>query len=323
MKNELNYQDIVALLKAANQAGKAKTESDRSVASWQAERSGQFRADQASIVTEVQETLAKGFTQSLGAYLRASFETTCVSVVQMTFREAIEHTTEGTYLLTLRFQDTPAVIQVEQSLVFPLIDTLLGGNGQGQAPPREVTEIEDHVMEGVGKIICHEMATAWGTAPDECHLIGAQNAAQVQRLLFANDRVVVFQFESKMGEAVSGQLRVLVPGTTFNALLRKLSNDGGQSKSPKTNLSGSKLGEKMLECSFPVSLGVTAIKLPVDKILRLAPGQVCDLGVPVNQSATLIIAGKDTFDANPVRQGRKRAAHLGQPRMAAAQERTA
>ncbi len=323
MQNGLNYKDIVALLKAANQAGAAKPESNRSVAPWQAERSGQFRADQASIVTDVQEALAKGFTQSLGAYLRATFETNSVSVVQMTFRDTIEHTSEGTYLLTLRFQETPAVIQIEQSLVFPLIDILLGGNGQGQATPREVTEIEDHVMEGVGRIICHEIATAWGTAPDDCHLIGAQNLAQMQRLLSANDRVVVFQFESKMGEAVSGQLRLLVPGTTFNVLLRKLSNDAGQSKSPKTNLSGSKLGEKMLECSFPVSLGVTAIKLPVDKILGLLPGQVCDLGVPVNQSAALIIAGRDAFDANPVRQGRKRAAHLGQQRMPCAQERTA
>jgi flagellar motor switch protein FliM len=323
MPSDLNSEDIVALLRAANQARNANAEINQSVAPWQAERSGQFRADQASIVTDVQDTLAKGFTQSLGAYLRSSFETTSVSVVQMTFREAIEHTAEGTYLLTLRFQDTPAVIQIEQSLVFPLIDLLLGGIGQGQATPREVTEIEDHVMEGVGKIICHEIVTAWGADPEDCQLIGAQGLAQMQRLLFANDRVVVFQFESKMSEAVSGQLRVLVPGATFNTLLRKLSNEGGQSKSPKTNPSGAKLGEKMLECSFPVSLGVTAIKLPVDKILGLAPGQICDLGVPVNQSAALIIAGRDTFDANPVRQGRKRAAHLGQPRMSSAQERTA
>lgn len=322
MQSELNYQYIVALLKAAKQAGKANTESSRSVAAWRAERSGQFRADQASVVTDVQEALAKGLTQSLGAYLRASFETTSVSVTQMTFREAIEHISSGAYLLSLRFQDTPAVIEIEQSLVFPLIDILLGGNGQGPAASREVTEIEDHVMEGVGKIICHEIATAWATDPADCDLVGTQGLAHMQRLLSPNDRVVVFQFESKMVDA-SGNLRVLVPGTTFNALLRKLSSDAGQVKSQKNTSSGCKLGEKLLECSFPVSLGVTAIKLPVDKILGLAPGQVCDLGIPVSQSAALIIAGRDTFDANPVRQGRKRAAQLGQQRMHSAQERTA
>ncbi|HTR27083.1 MAG TPA: hypothetical protein VMI10_24135 [Terriglobales bacterium] len=319
MQPELNYESIVALLKAAKQAANPEAESAKSVKPWRAETAGQFRADQSSVVTDVQDNLAKALTQSLGAYLRASFETTSVSVTQITFREAVGHTSEGTYILALKFQGTQAVIQIEQTLVFPLIDILLGGTGQGQTATRDVTEIEDHVMEGIGRIICHEIATAWGLDNSDCELIGPQGLAQMQRLLSANDRVVVSQFESKMAEA-SGFLRLLVPGTAFNALLRKLSSDG-QTKNTRTSASGAKLGEKMLECSFRASLGVVAIKLPVDRVLKLAPGQVCDLGVPVNQPAALIIAGRDTFDASPVRQGRKRAAHLGQPRLQPAQER--
>lgn len=319
MQNQLNYTNILALLKAANQAGTAKADKNQSVKPWQAERSGQFRSDQASFVADIQESLAKGLTQSLGAYLRAAFETTSVSVTQMTFREALEAST-GAYFLSLRLQESPAIIQIEQSLVFPLIDLLLGGSGQGKTENREVTEIETHVMEGVGKIICHEIATAWGTNPTDCEMIGAQGIAQLQRLMSANDRVVVFQFESKMAEA-NGHLRLLMPGTTFNQLLRKLSADAGQGKSSKAS-ANSRLGEKMLECAFPVSLGVREIRLPVDRVLALVPGQVCDLGIPVSQPATLIIAGRDAFDANPVRQGRKRAAHLGKQRITTA-ERTA
>ncbi|MGA8299354.1 MAG: hypothetical protein WB817_07705 [Terriglobales bacterium] len=321
MQNEPHHNDILALLKAAHQAAKKTVDGEGVVTPWQAERSGQFRSDQASVVTDVQDSLAKALTQSLGAYLRAGFETTSVSVTQMTFREAIEHAGEGAYFLSLRFQDVPAIIQIEQTLVFPLIDLLLGGTGQGQAENREVTEIEDHVMEGVGRIICHEITAAWRTAAGDCDLIGAQKLAQLQRLLSANDRVVVSLFESKMADA-TGHLAILVPGTTFNALLRKMAVDTGQAKSSKASSVSSKLGEKMLACSFPVSLGVTAIKLPVDKIMTLAPGQVCDLGVPVSQSASLIIAGRDAFDASPVRQGRKRAAHLGQQRIPCV-ERTA
>lgn len=321
MQKELSQQDILSLLKAANQAGAENSASNRAVAPWQAEKAGQFRADQGSIVSDIQDNLAKGLTQSLGAYLRVSFEATSVAVTQMTFREAVEHAA-GAYLLALKFQETPAVIEIEQTLVFPLIDILLGGNGQGTTATRDVTEIEDHVMEGIGKIICHEIVAAWGANPNECELIGAQHLTQAQRLLSANDRVVVLQFETKMAEA-AGHLRLLVPGTTFNALLRKLSSDAGQGKSPKSRGLGSRLGEKMLECSFRVSLSVTAIKLPVDKIMGLVPGQICDLGIPVNQPAALIIAGRNTFDANPVRQGRKRAAQLGQQRLQSAQERTA
>jgi flagellar motor switch protein FliM len=142
----------------------------------------------------------------------------------------------------------------------------------------------------------------------------------MQRLFSPNDRVVISQFDSKMGEA-SGYLRVLVPGTTFGVLLRKLSSNAGHPKTAKTASSSHKLGEKLMECSFPAALSVTAIRLPVDEILAMASGKVCDLGVPVGRPAALTIAGREAFDANPVRQGRKRAAQIGRPRIQALQER--
>jgi flagellar motor switch protein FliM len=184
---------------------------------------------------------------------------------------------------------------------------------------REATEIENHVMEGVGKIICHEIAAAWSMNASDCDLIGAQGIPQLQRLLPANDRVVLSQFEIKMAES-TGQLRILTPAISFNTLLRKLSSDVGKAIRPTP--SGSKLREKLLECCFPVALGITAIQLPIDKVLELSPDQICNLGVPVNQPATLMIAGRDSFDAIPVRQGRRRAAQIGQPRTHSTEKRT-
>ncbi len=313
MDNRLNQQEIEALLKLAQATVEPAAKQNRTVEACRFDRSGQFGGEQEAVVKGVQEAFAKGVTQSLGAYLRVSFETTMVSVEQKTFRESVEQIVPGSYLLSLEFHGAPAVIQIEQSLVFPLIDILLGGTGLGPVVTREVTEIEDHVMEGVGKIICQEIATAWGLNSDDCDLIGAQNLTHLQRLLPANDRVVASNFESKVAEA-SGVLKLLIPAITFNAILRKLSNDGSNGKSLQPSASGCKLGEKMLECSFPVSLALSEIQLPIDKILELRPDQVCDLGVPLNQSASLIIAGRDSFDAIPVRQGRKRAAQVGQPR---------
>lgn len=322
MDGKLNLQEIEALLKLANAASDASTGHNRSVEPCRFERSGQFGAEQADVVNSVQEAFAKGLTQSLGAYLRVSFETALVSVEQMTFREAVEHVAPGSHLFLLQFHGTAAAIQIDQCLVFPLIDILLGGTGQGPTVKRDVTEIEDHVMEGVGKVICHEIAAAWGMDINDCDLIGAQGLAQIQRLLPANDRVVVSKFASKMADA-TGDLRVLVPAITFNALLRKLSNDTGHGRPLKPSPSGCKLGEKMLECLFPVSLGMSAIRLPIDKVLELGPDQICDLGIPLSQSASLIIAGREIFDAIPVRQGRKRAAQVGQPRIYTEQERKA
>jgi flagellar motor switch protein FliM len=320
MDNPLNQYEIEALLRLAHAGEAAAPEKQRTVEPYRFERSGQFGAEQAGVVSGVQEALAKGITQSLGAYLRTSFETTLASVEQMTFREAVEHVPPETYLLSLQFQSGAGIIQIDQSLVFPLIDILLGGTGQGPMVNREVTEIEDHVMEGVGKIVCHEIAAAWGVDAGNCDLVGAQRLPQIQRLLPANDRVVVSKFESKMGET-SGQLQVLIPAITFNALLRKLSSDVGGGNAAAPSPSGAKLAQKMMDCLFPVSLALSAIQLPVEKVLELRPEQVCDLGVPLNRSASFIVAGRETFDGIPVRQGQKRAAQIGQQKKQSAQEK--
>lgn len=67
-----------------------------------------------------------------------------------------------------------------------------------------------------------------------------------------------------------------------------------------------------MECSFPISLGITAIRLRVRTLLKLNQGEICNLGIPVRRPASLIIAGREVFEAEPVRHGRYRAAQVGQ-----------
>jgi flagellar motor switch protein FliM len=310
MESKLSQIDIEALLKAAGRLGAIPPKQYGTVEPCHFERSGQFSAEQASVVNDVQEALAKGLTQSLGAYLRVSFETVLISVTQTTYRESVDQISPGAYLLSIRFHGAPAAVQLDKSLVFPLIDVLLGGTGVGQTIERDVTEIEDHVMGGVSKILCHALAAAWATDLKDCDLVGAQGLVQMQRLLPPNDRVVTSQFEIKLAET-TGNVRIVVPVNTANGLLRKLSSDSSQARSPKPKSSGSRLGETVLECSFPATLGITTIRLPIDKVLSLDPGQVCDLGIPLSEPASLIIAGRDTFEAIPVRRGKKRAAQVG------------
>jgi flagellar motor switch protein FliM len=322
MDSKPNPQEITALIEAARNGAETARKQARSFEPCRFERSGRFSSEQTDVANSVQEAFAKGITQSIGAYLRVSFEAVVAPPEQMTFRESLENSAHGKYLMLLQFCGSAAVIRVDQSIVFPMIDILLGGTGQPETVAREATEIEDHVMEGVGKIICHEIATAWGVKAADCNLLGAQGLVQMQRLLPANDRVVVSQFKIKMAD-VSGQMQILIPEMSFNSLVRKLSNDAGQGKAAKSAPSDRKLSEKLLECSFSASLAITAIQLPVDRLLQLGPGQVCDLGIPVSRPAALVIAGREVFEANPVRQGRKRAAQIGQQKTFSTTKRTA
>ena len=66
----------------------------------------------------------------------------------------------------MRPLDGNAVLELNPSLVFPMLNVLLGGSGEpATTETRELTEIESSIIEGVVKIVLHDLKEAW--AP--CH----------------------------------------------------------------------------------------------------------------------------------------------------------
>jgi flagellar motor switch protein FliM len=323
MDRVLTQEEIDAIVRlASGRRDDSQRKETRSIKPCTFRQSGQLTGEQVAAVNGLHEGFARSLTQSLGAYLRVSFEVTLVSIEQLPYSEFLERIPEITYMMCFRVENmsSGAAMQIDHSLVFPLVDILLGGTGQCDVLTREVSEIEEQIMEGVAKIICRELASAWTPLGTKLDLDGRQPPAQMQRFLAPTEKTLCLSFEVKLAET-TGTLNLIFPVSISNTLLRKLSADWSYSRSRQAARSGGHMTLKMLECSFPIELGITAIKLPINTLAGLAPGQVCDLGIPVLKTASLIIAGRELFTANPVRQGRLRAAQIGQALDFAGEER--
>lgn len=310
MQKPLHREQMEALLQAAKKSGKKPNSASKAAEVFRFQSSEGLNSEHSAELDEIRESLATSISESLGAYLRAEFEAQAGAIKSVTFRECAESVPQRAYLLAFQFHEAPAAIQMDASLLFPLLDILLGGNGQSTSPDRDFTEIEDNVMLGVGKILAQTLATTWSTDLSHCELIGVQSLLQFQGLLPPNDKVLEFPMDIKLS-AATGQIRVMIPTATASALLRNLSSELKRVKTDSHPGAG-RVGEKLLLCAFPATLAVTSILLPLERILSLQAGQVCNLGVPLTQPALLRIANHDVFEAVPVRNGRKRAAHLGQ-----------
>jgi flagellar motor switch protein FliM len=75
------------------------------------------------------------------------------------------------------------LIQLDLAVAFPLIDVLLGGEGAGQPPSREITEIEEQVLETIMRIICRDLQAAWQALSLEFQFEQRQQLGQVQQLM--------------------------------------------------------------------------------------------------------------------------------------------
>jgi flagellar motor switch protein FliM len=212
-------------------------------------------------------------------------------------------------------------MQIDHSIVSPLIDVLLGGAGHCETMTREVTEIEAQVVEAVARIICHELEQAWADFGTQFEMQRRVPATEISGFLAPPERVLCLSFEVKLAEA-QGMLNLVFPVAVAAPFLRKLSLEGPSSYGTRTaKRSQQKLRDKMSQASFPVTLEVTPIRLSIQSLLKLSPGVLCNLGIPVRKPASLLVAGREVFQGLPVRHGKHRAVQVGDPMVIAVEER--
>jgi flagellar motor switch protein FliM len=309
----LNQEQIDAMVRAARggqQTATAKAREKR-VTAWDARQAGQIGREQMRAISTLHESFARNLTHSLGAYLRVGFTAALVSAEHLTFGEFLQRLPEVTYLATSLLDPLAetALLQLDLSVAFPLVDVLLGGQGTGAPPQREITEIEEQILETVVHIICRELQTAWQALALGFQFGQRQQPDQVARLMSHDEKTLSLSFEITMPEN-RGTLNVMVPAVVSNALLRKITAGMAAVKPKMRRESDERLREKLLHCPFPLEVGMNSVAVPLRELAQLSPGGLLVLAKRVEEPAELVVAGKKMFKAAVARRGPMRAAQL-------------
>jgi flagellar motor switch protein FliM len=91
MQNELNQEEIDAMVRAARSGGKAEGgRREPKVELWDVRRAGQIGREQLQAITHLHEAFARNLTTALGSYLRVACSAALVSAEHLTYREFIE-----------------------------------------------------------------------------------------------------------------------------------------------------------------------------------------------------------------------------------------
>jgi len=274
-------------------------------------QAGQIKRDQVRAISNLHEGFARDLTNALGAYLRVVFEVNLVSVEQLTFREFLQRIPDLAYLATFHMKPMGAIaaIDLEPSLVFPIIDLLLGGVGRMSEQERDITEIEEGIMEGVVRILCTELQTAWSSLGSIFEFDERLRPAQLQRLMPPGDKTLCLSFEIHMPES-HGVMNVAFPAVAANALLRRLDLDGGYSRRQGPSTARERMIKHALEFPFEFSLGMPPQKLPIRKLVDLEPGSIVSFSHPTETPIQGMVAGQALYEAFPIRSGNLRASKI-------------
>jgi flagellar motor switch protein FliM len=314
MEKVLSQEEIDAMVEAARTGAKAAVPAAPARTSfepWDLRHAFQIGREQLEAITSLHEGFARNLTHSLSAYLRVVFAAALVSAEHITYREFIQRIPEITYLTSCRLDPmgVNAALQLDLKVAFPIIDLLLGGEGKGTATARDLTDIEEQILDSVARILCRELGAAWQALALEVVFEGRLAAGAAPLLMAAEEKTLSLSFEITMPE-VRGGLNLAVPVSVSNALLRKISTSWSDRRPRATSGARQRLMRRLLESEFMVELGTTDVRVAVPALAGLSPGMLLSFARSAAQPASLLIAGQEAFPAIPARCGQVRAARL-------------
>jgi flagellar motor switch protein FliM len=315
MEKLLDQEQINAMFKSARaSAPSVPPESGAGpqlvVSAYDMRQSAQLTTEQVRCVTSLHEGVGRSLSDSLGAYLRVLFEADVVSVEQLSYAEFLGRIPDTTYLCSLVVapMNAVAVLQMDLQIGFPLIDLLLGGQGEAVQEVREATEIEEQLLEGIVGQISRELDRAWSQAGIQIKFDERQLPASIQRLFSPGEKTLVISFELRMSQ-VRGNLNLAFPAVVANTLMRKLLREL-PSRASNVPRSEEAFRELLLECEFDLSLRTPQLSVLFSELVGMETGSVLQLPFYLQQPLILGVGDQDLFAARPVRTRNNRGAQL-------------
>lgn len=311
MDKVLNQEEIDAMVRIARGGQSAASQPTQVVRPWDIRQAGQIGSEQMRAINQLHEVFARNLTNSVGAYLGIAFDCSLVSAEHLTYQEFLQRLPETPYVAScdLLPAGASAVLQLDLAVAFPVIDLLLGGEGKGGDLGRQITEIEEQILESIMRIICRELQVTWQAIALEFKFGERQTVAHAERLMAPEEKNLCLSLEVKM-EETRGTLNLAVPAVVSNALLRKISADLSYQR-PRGPIEARRTLEKrLLEASFDVELSTPHLPLFLQDLAGLTPETVLTFPRSPFAPAAMLVDGVHLCTAMPVRVNARRGARV-------------
>lgn len=280
-------------------------------------RPDRIAKDQLRAIHLLHDNFTRNLASSLSAYLRAYVMVNLVSVEQLSFVEFSQCLPSPTCLvsLSLRPFDGNAVLELNPQLVFPILETLLGGTGKPVGKiTREITEIEQSILDGLFRIILHDLQEAWHSVTKidfkaESH----ETEPQLLQILAPNEAVVAIGVEIRIGET-SGMMNLGIPSIIIKMLRQKFDQQWTMRKTESTEDEHGRMLRLIKPSVVQVDARLLGPTLSVEDLLRLDTGDVLKFDFPVDRPVDLLVNGALKFHGQVVSNGRKKVFYVEQKR---------
>lgn len=276
-------------------------------------RPDRIAKDQLRSIYVLHEAFSRSLTSSFSAYLRAYVVVNLVSVEQLSFTEFQQVLPSPTVVATIDAQpfDSNCLLELNPTIIFPMLKMLLGGSVSALTPvAREVTEIEQSILESIFKVMLRDLKEAWkGIAAIDFQINGYETEPQLMQILAPNEAIVAVSIEIRIGE-VSGMMNIGIPSIIIIMLSHKFADQWTIRKTESTEADTRRAFSRVRNSKVEMDVSLHGPNLMLKDLPNLKVGDVLSFDYPANKPVSVELNGKLKHRCNVVVSHKKRAVKM-------------
>lgn len=240
------------------------------------------------------ERYARNLALSLSAYLRTVADIVLLSVDQLSYAEFLMSLPETTCINVVRLapQGGTLAYEVNPTLVFAIIEKLMGGTSETPTMNREITLIEQQLVEGFVQMSLRDLQEAWQTIGDARFTLERQETSpQLVQIVAPNEVVVVIVYEVKIGQS-SGMMNFCIPAIYLEPFAVELKQEHHTDISgPMTSEDHRRIDEVLARAPALLSADLIEKRMAIRDLLTLRVGDLIPLDRETSAPVTVKVAG--------------------------------
>lgn len=252
-------------------------------------------------VRALHKTAAGGFGEAFSTLLRCPVEVDLAGIDQLPYEKFLDKLDRTSYFNLLRAEplDDSLLLDVEPSILYPMIDRLLGGGREDEPPPRRpISDIELPLAARIVRLFIEQLSLAWRNVADlKLEVIQVESNPRLLRALSSDEMVVSVDFQATVG-VQRGMMRLCIP---CRAIRRLNANGlaGPECTLPPVVRMSEEIAATEPDSAVEVSVTLASTSITAAELSGLQVGDIVATEADASSPAVVSFSGEPKYLAKP------------------------
>jgi flagellar motor switch protein FliM len=260
--------------------------------------------EQMRALQTLHEGFGRNFAAGLSALLRSMVEVKLTSVDQLTYSEFVFSLENPTCFNLLKAEPLEGnlILDINPSILYPIIDRLLGGGREaGAATRRPLTEIELRLVARITDLFLKELSHAWeGVLPLTLEVVQVESNPQLVQIVPPNEVVILISFEITIGD-VRGMVNLCVPYNSIERIGGKLTSNSWISYSRRQAAPEhvEQISRNLRSSLVEINVRLATTRITTGDLIGLRVGDIIATDKDIHSTLLVTVEGVPKFRASP------------------------